>query len=398
MSLKEIISHIYRRAFNLIASVCPVKKHLVLFETFNGKLPTDNPLYIYQALQKAHPDWHLVWGVKHRFFKQAQRDYPELDFVVRFSAKWLTVAPVANFWVFNARMPYWLKKNRNTIYIQTWHGTPLKRLGIDIPNVSMPGTDTDKYRRNFSTESSRWDYLISPNQFSQDVFKRAFDFDNQFLDYGYPRNDRLVRQQHDGAAIQAIKQRIVGHQAGRVILYAPTWRDDFYIRKGMYKMDLPFSLKSLTKLLNKDDVLIIRPHYLVAESINIAGFEDQVRLCVDEDINDLYLISDLLITDYSSVMFDFAILDRPMLFYPYDLDHYQDDIRGFYFDYHDVPGPIVTTEPAFLTAIQQFLTTGHYPDYAAKMRAFKTKFTAWERGTASERVVQLMDGTADHSR
>ena len=97
MSLKQIISQVYRRLFNLIATVAPVKKHLVLFEAFNGKLPTDNPLSIYEALQKAHPDWRLVWGVKHRFIEQARQDFPQITFVSRFSAKWLTIAPVANF-------------------------------------------------------------------------------------------------------------------------------------------------------------------------------------------------------------------------------------------------------------------------------------------------------------
>lgn len=391
MALKEVISFVYRRIFNVVATIFPVRKHLVLFEAFSGKVPMDSPLYIYQALKQQHPDWKLVWGVKHRFLTEAQALYPDINFVARFSVQWLRVAPVAEFWVLNSRMPYWLKKNRKTTYIQTWHGTPLKRLGLDIPKVAMPGTDTKQYQHNFLTESHRWDYLIAANQFSQDVFTRAFDFKNQFLDYGYPRNDRLVHQAHDQAAIDQLKQRIVGHSGGRVILYAPTWRDDFFIRKGQYKMTLPFSLSNITQLLGKDDVLIIRPHYLVADSINIKGYEDQVRLCVDDDINDLYLISDLLITDYSSVMFDYAILDRPMLFYPYDLDHYQGDIRGFYFDYDQVPGPIVTSEPAFLDQVKQFLQTGHYPDYAAKMAAFRTKFTAWEQGTASEQVVQLID-------
>lgn len=396
MSLKELISLVYRRVFNLIATVRPVKRRLVLFESFNGKLPTDNPLYIYQALKQEHPDWQLVWGVKHRFLAAAQAAHPEMDFVVRFSARWLRVAPVAEFWVFNARMPYWLKKNPRTTYIQTWHGTPLKKLGADIPNVTMPGSTTAEYQAHFNAESRRWNYLISPNQFSETIFKRAFNFNNQFLSYGYPRNDRLVNQAADVHAIQAIKQRIIGHTNGRVILYAPTWRDDFYIRKGEYKMDLPFSLAHVCELLGPDDVLIIRPHYLVAESISLKGFETQVKLCVNEDINDLYLISDLLITDYSSVMFDYAILNRPMLFYPYDLAHYQDDIRGFYFDYHQVPGPIVTNEPDFLAALTTFLLTGRYPDYAEKMTAFRAKFTSWERGNASQRVVQLIEKIAHH--
>ena len=390
MALKDIISQVYRRLFNVIATVCPVRKHVVLFEAFNGKVPMDNPLYVYEALQIAHPDWKLVWGVKRQLVAEAQEKYPKLKIIPRFSAKWLLVAPVAEFWVLNARMPYWLKKNSRTTYIQTWHGTPLKRLGIDIPNVSMPGTDTNQYRQNFTTESKRWDFLIAPNQFSKEVFRKAFDFKNQFLDYGYPRNDRLVHQRKNRDVIAAIKKRIVGNKTGKVILYAPTWRDDFFIRKGMYKMNLPFSLAAVVKSLSKEDVLIIRPHYLVAESINIQGFEDNVKLCVDEDINDLYLISDLLITDYSSVMFDYAILNRPMLFYPYDLAHYQGDVRGFYFDYNKVPGPIVTNEQDFLAKLDQFLINDGYPNEKAKMMAFRTQFTEWEQGTASQRVVKLI--------
>ncbi|MGA3231529.1 CDP-glycerol glycerophosphotransferase family protein [Lactiplantibacillus pentosus] len=395
MALKSIISQVYRKLFNLIAIMCPVRKHVVLFEAFNGKMPTDNPLYIYQALQAAHPDWHLVWGVKRQLLAEARRQYPQMTIIPRFSLQWLWVAPVAEFWVLNARLPYWLRKNSKTTYIQTWHGTPLKRLGIDIPNVSMPGTDTEQYRQNFTTESRRWDYLIAPNQFSKDIFRRAFDFHNQFLDYGYPRNDRLVNQAKDPQALAAIKQKIIGHKTGKVILYAPTWRDDYFIRKGMYKMNLPFSLSKVVNALGKDDVLIIRPHYLVAESINIHGFEAQVKVCVDEDIDDLYLISDLLITDYSSVMFDYAILNRPMLFYPYDLAHYQGDIRGFYFDYDKVPGPVVTNELDFVSALEQFLSQGNYPAYAAKMTAFRQQFTTWEKGTASERVVALMEAEAN---
>lgn len=391
MVLKRIISQIYRRLFNLVATVFPVRQHVVLFEAFNGKIPSDNPLYVYQALRTVHPEWKLVWGVKRDLVEGAKQKYPEMIIVPRFSIKWLKVAPVAEFWILNARMPYWLKKNRRTTYVQTWHGTPLKRLGIDIHNVSMPGTNTNDYRHNFATESKRWDYLIAPNEFSKKIFSRAFVFNNQFLDYGYPRNDRLVHQANDYKVIAKIKEKIVGNKKGRTILYAPTWRDDFFVRQGTYKMTLPFSLANFVNLLGEDDVLIIRPHYLVAASINIKGFEKKVRICVDEDINDLYLISDLLITDYSSVMFDYAILNRPMLFYPYDLAHYQDEIRGFYFDYNKVPGPVVTDEASFYEQIKVFLSKGLFSGYLERLGDFRKKFTTWERGTSSERVVKLIE-------
>lgn len=164
-----------------------------------------------------------------------------------------------------------------------------------------------------------------------------------------------------------------------------------FVRQGAYKMTLPFSLANFVNLLGEDDVLIIRPHYLVAASINIKGFEKKVRICVNEDINDLYLISDLLITDYSSVMFDYAILNRPMLFYPYDLAHYQDEIRGFYFDYNKVPGPAVTDEASFYEQIKVFLNKGLFSGYLERLGDFRKKFTTWERGTSSERVVKLIE-------
>ncbi len=116
-----------------------------------------------------------------------------------------------------------------------------------------------------------------------------------------------------------------------MILYAPTWRDDDYIQPGQYHFTLPFDLKKFFDMVGDDVALIIRPHYLVADQVDVTGFEDRVFVRTAEDINQLYLISDLLITDYSSVMFDYANLKRPMLFYPYDLKHYQKELRGLLF-------------------------------------------------------------------
>lgn len=301
---------------------------------------------------------------------------------------WLTTR--ANFWVFNSRMPNWLKKNKDTIYIQTWHGTPLKKLGADIQEVAMPGNDTEKYKNNFIFEASRWDYLIAPNQYSEDIFKRAFQFKNTFLEIGYPRNDELVNNKNNQKLQDGLKEKIIGKKNGRVILYAPTWRDDYFIKKGNYKFYMPFSLEKIVNCLDQDDTLIIRPHYLVGDSIDIKGYEDRVKICIDENINELYLISDLLITDYSSVMFDFAILQRPMLFYPYDMAHYKEKLRGFYLDYNEVPGPIAEDEENLYEFIRNFVSQGQFSEYDSKKERFEQLFCSWENGGASQQVTQLM--------
>lgn len=376
--------------FNFSTSKLSIKKETVLFESFNGKSPSDSPLAIYNDLINKADNRKLYWAVKRANVQEAKGRFPHVNIVPRFSIKWIFIASRAHFWVFNARMPHWLNKNKNTVYIQTWHGTPLKKLGVDIDEVSMPGTNTNVYKKNFTYEASRWDYLIAPNQYSKEIFARAFNFNNKFLDISYPRNDILFQHAKDTKKINNTKMNILGTDKGRVILYAPTWRDDYFISKGNYKFFMPFSLEKVMEHLNEDDILIIRPHYLVGDSIDIRGYEKNIRICIDEDINELYLISDLLITDYSSVMFDYAVLKRPMLFYAYDMEHYAKNLRGFYFDYQDVPGPIVEKEADFYQKLSEFNSEGIFMGYENKFDNFYNKFVTWENPHSSSIVSNII--------
>jgi len=369
----------------------PVKKRQVIFESFNGKEINDNPAAIYRELVK-HQQFskkNLYFGIKAREFNRVQTEHPDVQLVKRFSLKWIWITARSEFWVFNSRMPIWWKKNKRTTYIQTWHGTPLKKLGVDIEDVNIPGTTTEKYKRNFLQETSRWDYLIAPNDYSRQIFKRAFGFNNQFMTVGYPRNDRLYHASEQD--IQVIKNKLVGQTNKRVITYAPTWRDDDFIKTGQYHFELPFDLAKFFERVGNDFILVIRPHYLVKDLIDITGFENRVKILADEDISDIYLISDLLITDYSSVMFDFANLKRPMLFYAYDLKHYRDQLRGFYFDYvAEAPGPLATNVQTFYEELDNFRKNRGFPEYQEKLNAFNEKFCGFEDGHAAENVVKNM--------
>lgn len=388
--IKKVLSKIYRKVFNVLATYLPTRENVVLFESFNGKVPCDNPYYIYLKLKEERPEWRLYWGVKKQFVKETREKYPEIEVIKRFSLKWLFVAPCSKYWVMNARLPSWLKKNKQTVYIQTWHGTPLKKLGLDIVNVSMPNTTTEKYHRNFIEETSRWDALVAPNQYSEDIFRQAFQFKNKFLETGYPRNDRLINESKDVQIRLNLKNKLFGENVEKVILYAPTWRDDYFLSKGNYRFHMPFDLEKILSIIGKNDRLILRPHYLVGEKIDIKGYEKQVKICLNHDINDLYLVSDLLITDYSSVMFDFGILKRPMLFYAYDIEHYQEKLRGFYFNYEDVPGPIATTEESFYSLLQEFKEKDGFSQFKQKEEEFYNKFTLWEKGNAAKQIVEFM--------
>lgn len=370
----------------------PIKQRLVLFESFNGKDVNDNPAAIYRALVASDPRYRQTayFSVKPREYAKLRRQYPEVQLVRRFTPKWVWLMARAQYWVLNSRLPNWWRSNRHTRTIQTWHGTPLKKLGADIEHVAIPGTSTADYHQQFVTASSRWDYLIAPNQYSRDIFKRAFGYRGHFLTVGYPRNDVLYTE-NQPAKLAALRQRLLGSVKGPVVTYAPTWRDDMAVSEGVYRFDLPFDLWEFFKHVPAGTHLIIRPHYLVKDAVNIRGYEDRVTVLADTDIAELYLITDLLITDYSSVMFDFANLKRPQLFFAYDLEHYRDQLRGFYFDYQkEIPGPLVTTAAAFYDQLEEWRQQGGFPDYREKQAAFTHKFCEWEDGTASQRVADLI--------
>lgn len=390
--LKKMISLVYRAGFNGISKL-NIKKNIIIFEAFNGKIPSDNPLAIYQAYVESNPEnnQYCFWSVKKEFIQEAYNQFPNIQIIERFSLKWLLVVPRANFWIFNSRMPTWLHKNKKTIYIQTWHGTPLKKLGLDIEEVAISNSDDKKYKQEFIKEAQRWDILLAQNTYSAQIFKNAFNFDNELLEIGYPRNDKLVQEKNNHKIIKLLRQLLFkqnSEEIGKIILYAPTWRDDYFIREGVYKFTLPFKLEKIFSTLNENDKLIIRPHYLVKDSIDITGYEDRVIIAPEYDINELYLVSDLLITDYSSVMFDYAILGKPMLFFAYDYEHYKDKLRGFYFDYEKVPGPIVKTESEFHLKIEEFVKFGDYIEYTKSREVFFTKFCSLENGRSSQYIVE----------
>ncbi|MCC3237541.1 CDP-glycerol glycerophosphotransferase family protein, partial [Pediococcus acidilactici] len=223
-------------------------------------------------------------------------------------------------------------------------GFPLYKLGLDIAQVTMPGTTTEKYHENFVHEANRWDALISPNAYSTKIFRQAFGYQNEILEIGYPRNDELA--QPNAAKIRQLKEKLGISLDKKVVLYAPTYRDNQFFTKGKYAFSLPFDLAKLRDTLGEDTVLLLRMHYLIANAVDLTGVEDfAIDVSNYPDVADLYLAADVLVTDYSSVFFDYAYLKRPIVFFPYDYETYRDELRGFYLDYQkDLPGKIVYNE------------------------------------------------------
>lgn len=382
-----LLSSVFR-----VFSLFPIIPNVYVFESQYGGRFDDNPKAIYDYLKKQKDSKNkLFWSIRYRD-REIVED-KDVKVLYRFSIRWLYYMARANFWIINARMPQWLPKRNETKYVQTWHGTPLKKLALDMDTYGMPGSNLENYKKNFLAETQKWDYLVAPNQYSKDIFKSCFAFEKEFIDSGYPRNDILYNKNNQ-EDIKKLKEKFGIPLDKKVILYAPTWRDDSYIAKGKYKIHIPFNIDRLNELLNDQAVFIFRAHYLVAESLDdIVDGKTIFNFSGNEDISELYLVSDLLITDYSSVFFDYANLKRPILFYAYDYEHYRDNLRGFYFDLENrAPGPFITEENEFYTYLKEFVKNKKIKGYHDKTTNFYDLFCSWESDRSSEKVIhQIKD-------
>lgn len=362
----------------------PRKQKLIIFESFHAKQYSDSPRAIYEYMKEHHKDFRLLWSID----KQAEEIFKDFQvpYIRRFTVRWFLTFPRAKYWVNNVRLPGWMPKPEETVYIQTWHGTPLKKLGVDIEEIHMPGTNTGAYKKNFVLESRKWDYLVSPNPYSTEIFTRAFHYRGEVIESGYPRND--VLSNYSDTLISSLKQSLGIPEEKKVMLYAPTWRDNEFYQRGKYKFEFQFDLENWKKEYGDEWVLLSRMHYLVAENFDFSAHEGTVYdVSAYPDIRDLYLISDLMITDYSSVFFDYAILNRPIVFFMYDLEIYRDQLRGFYIDIQEeAPGPIVQTEEELFQAINSLMDSS--VDLNPKFSSFKNKFSSLEDGHATKRVVE----------
>lgn len=377
------IQRIYQIVFKL-AGYLPVKEDLIIFESFLGKQYSCNPRAIYEYLRENHPEYTMYWSADKRHLE----NFTDKDilYAERFSLKWLFLMARARYWVSNSRLPLWIPKPSHTTYLQTWHGTPLKRLAADMDEVHMPGTDTESYKVNFLKESSKWDYLISPNRYSTDIFRRAFGFRKEMIESGYPRNDFLYNN-NNVETIEKLKKDYHLPLDKKILLYAPTWRDDQFYGKGQYKFELQLNLDRLREKLGHEYIIILRMHYLVAESFDLTPYEGfAYDFSHHEDIRELYLISDMLVTDYSSVFFDYGNLRRPMIFYVYDIDNYRDKLRGFYFDFEEkAPGPLARTTEEVIHYIKNITPDSYLNE---QYEEFYSKFCYLESGESSRRVVE----------
>lgn len=390
MKLSTFIKKVKRRllAYSFKINYKQYSRKTIIFESFGGRQISDSPLAIYEEMQRVHPEYDLIWVINKDLVAQAEKK--GYKYVVRNTFKWVQTIERAQVWVENARLPQWVRKPRYTKFVQTWHGTPLKKLGLDIVKVTMPGTTTERYHENFIREANRWDILISPNPYSTKIFRQAFGYQNEIVELGYPRNDKLANPTEK--EIFRLKRKIGIPQDKKVIMYAPTYRDNQFYRKGKYLFELPFNLKDFQERFGKDTVLLLRMHYLISDMVDTSEFEGCVYDVSEyTDVSELYLVTDLLVTDYSSVFFDYAYLKRPIVFYPYDYKIYKDELRGFYLDYQkELPGEIAYDSTNLWKEIEDGLNKFNASDNP-RFNAFYNRFCKANIGNSAKKIIKRFD-------
>ncbi len=376
---------VLQKLYRMFLSLLKVDKNIILFECMLGRSYGCNPRAIYEKMLEKGLD------KKYRIYWIRARDK---HFKVPGGAKIITRNTLAHhyymakagIWVFNTRQNAYFVKRKEQHYIQTWHGTPLKLLGMDMNDVFMAGNQgIEVYKANFWKQSRRWDYLVSPSEYTDDIFRHCFDFKKEYIKTGYPRNDSLVNN-NNKEYIDALKDKYKIPKDKKIILYAPTWRDNESIAKGKYIFNPHLNFDRFYNSIKDEYMMIVKYHYLIADRLDFSRFEGGIK-AIDADITDLFLISDIHMTDYSSTMFDYAVLDRPMVFYCYDLDNYFVG-RGVYFDFEEyAPGPILKDTDELM----EFFRNPDFEPYKEKYRIFREKFSHREDGKGAERVVDLIE-------
>jgi CDP-glycerol glycerophosphotransferase len=354
-------------------------REVVLYNSFTGRQYSDSPRAVHEELVARGLPLEHQWV---SLDGQAPLPHTAVD-VPLWSKHWYESLATSRYIVTNQHLPEWFERRRGQVVVQTWHGTPLKRIGFDIADVQF--TDR-RYLDKLAMEAPNWSFLVSPNTFSTPILRRAFRYPGELLEIGYPRNDLLHR---DRSQVTARVRAAVGVPPGRkLILYAPTWRDDEY-SGGSYQITMQLDLRDAAEKLGQDHALLVRRHPNVLDEIPGDGDGFVHDVSTYPDMADLLAAADVLITDYSSVMFDFAATGRPMLFFTYDLAHYRDVLRGFYFDFEaEAPGPLLATSAEVVTAVRDIdAVAARYTD---RYRAFAAKACDLEDGTAAARLADRL--------
>lgn len=376
---------------SIVNSLLPIKKRTILFKSFSGQY-SDSPKSISEYIHNKYPDIHIIWVRT----ESSNNEFPEYAEVVDYGSpeyhkyEWRAnaivdnVASVRSSWIFDGDNPikklllkYFTRKRHGQLSVSSWHGVPLKRIGMD--NIAFKG---DCYL------STNCNYILSGNVHSKNCLQSSLRNAIPVIMSGIPRNDKLIK---GGNNIVETKKRLGIPDNKKVILYAPTFRNDVSSSgvKQMQSIDFVALLRELHNKFGGDWCFVFRTHMHVTKEIKRVGILEKLNdLIIDgnthDDMVDYLMCADVLLTDYSSSMFDFLFTKRPCLLYTPDLEEYENKERGFYLDISKLPFPNTTSVSGLLELIKEF----EIQKYQTRCDCFLDLLGNIEDGQATMRVAE----------
>ncbi|MGW5093639.1 bifunctional glycosyltransferase/CDP-glycerol:glycerophosphate glycerophosphotransferase [Streptomyces nodosus] len=351
----------------------PLDAGLAVYCAYWGRGYSCNPAAIHRAARELAPHIRSVFLVEPEAVAGLPKD---VEYAVLGSrASWDLLAR-AMYLINNANFADGVVKRPGSVHMQTQHGTPLKKMGVDQSTYPVVAATTGSFSKLLA-RVDRWDFNLSSNRHSTEMWERAFPGSYETLEYGYPRNDVYYTATAEDVARL---RRELGVPEGRTaLLYAPTHRDH------STGFDSRLDLEAFCEAIGEDFVVLLRAHYFYDRGVERAGGRI-IDVTGHRSSEDVCLAADALITDYSSIMFDYANLDRPIVVYADDWEVYR-ETRGVYFDLMEAPPGRVARTPEELAAV---FRDGSYANGSATARraAFRRRFCQFDDGRAAERVVR----------
>ncbi len=372
-TLKMKIKHAMVRVIMLAFSIFPINRKKVVVCNYFGKGYGDNGKAITEALLKKDESLDIVWGVKPDF----EHTLPKCVRSVPYnSLKYLYELSTAGAWVDNSRKNAGIRKRKKQFYVQTWHGTTaLKRIEADVKE------NLDEfYVAGAKNDSKMADVILSGCRFFTELCKRAFWFGGEILECGSPRSDALFKT--DEKRQCEVKKALGLANDVKIILYAPTFRAAE--NTDCYSIEFENVLNELKKKTCNDYAFAVRLHPNVSEKADFIKYSKNIVNATNyADLYELIASAEIVISDYSSLIFDSALIDKKVFLFATDIDEYSQD-RNFYFDFEKLPFKLARNNSELINNILSF----NEAEYKASIDAFNSEIGYFENGTASEKVAE----------
>lgn len=364
-----------------------IDNNVILYETFHGKSMTDNPYALFLEILKKDTEnkFHHVWALNSQKQDIQMKRYsklPNVEFVKVHSNEYIKYLATAKYLINNTSFPTYFQKKEGQVYVNTWHGTPLKTLGKD-----MQGTmgQHQNLQRNFM----HTDYILSPNSFTTEKLIYSHDLDGVYkgkvIEEGYPRVD-LVTNTNADLFKKEVLSKVVKLNNKKIILYAPTWRGEVG-KEGNINEDLLLNLETMIDNLPSDYQLLLKVHPLLYKFVK----EDKrfKNICVPDYVDTCELLSsvDCLITDYSSIFFDFYVTGKPIILYMYDKEEYLQS-RGMYIDLDEITAEKAYSRRELVNSLAN-LSNSEKMKYSVKQENIQ-KYISLQKGTSANKILEVL--------